>query len=407
MPPLTYLLEKKERTQYTMAKAKLIHRYKTNHNTLKEERGEGSFIRFGNNNAFPQKLIWLNNHSSLNGACIKAKTEAIIGKGLICKTEGVLDNANPYESWNDIYKKVSYDFTLLGDYALQIVWSKDGKKIAEAYHVDMSYVRAEEKDEFGIIPGYYISADWALSSQGDANYLPAYCPSKSIKQPKQLFTIKPYRPGLEYYSLPDYVGSIRIIELDTEIDNFHTNNIQNGLAPSLAITTFTNADAEEQQWVEKALRNQYGGSDNAGSLLYMDVASRDEAPIITPIATNGNDTYYEVMNSMIEQKILTGHRITSPMILGIKTEGQLGGRDEMLDAYLLFMNTVINPMQSSILKGIEQLLEVNYGDVTIGVTTTNLFEDGTFETDVIVTDEANEADSKLLEKENETVETIK
>tara|TARA_R110000822_G_scaffold154236_2_gene293822 strand:- start:2103 stop:3278 length:1176 start_codon:yes stop_codon:yes gene_type:complete len=388
-----------------MAKAKLYTRQKSTHDRLQEECGEGGFIRFGNDNAFPQRLIWLYNHSSLNGACIKAKTEAIIGKGLISKTEGILDYANPYESWNDIFKKVAQDFAVFGDYALQVVWSKDRTKIAEVYHVDMSYVRAEEKDEYGNIPGYYISTDWVYSSQGDANYLPTYNKYKASEQPKQLFRIKPYRPGLEYYSLPDYVGSLRTIELDTEIDNFHTNNVQNGLAPSLAITTFSNSSPEEQRWIEKALRNQYGGSENAGSLLYMDVASKEEAPVITPIATNGNDSYYEVMNDMIEQKILTGHRITSPMILGIKTAGALGGRDEMMDAYLLFMNTVINPMQSVILNGFEDLLEVNYGDISIGVETTQLFEDGKVETDVVVSNDANEADSKVLEDETQTVET--
>ncbi len=73
----------------------------------------------------------------------------------------------------------------------------------------------------------------------------------------------------------------------------------------------------ERLWIERALRAQYAGSHNAGSLLYMDVPSQDQAPIITPIPANGNDAYYEIMHKIMEQKILTGHRITSPMILGI------------------------------------------------------------------------------------------
>jgi hypothetical protein len=62
------------------------------------------------------------------------------------------------------------------------------------------------------------------------------------------------------------------------------------------------------------------------------------------------------MAPQIEQTILTSHRITSPMILGIKTAGQLGGRAEMLDAYDLFLETVIKPIQEEVLKGFEKVL---------------------------------------------------
>ena len=390
-----------------MRKAKFYNReyslYRPN-----EKRGEGGYINFGNDNLFPQKLINLYNYSSTHAGCVMAKTQATIGNGLVSEQEGILDVANPMESWNDIWRKITYDQTLFGGFALQIIWSKDRTKIAEVYHVDYSYVRAEYKDNYGKIPGYYLNSDWARnSSYSDdvTSYLPAYNPSMAYEQPKQLYVYHPYRPGMEYYPLPDYMGAYHIIALDAEVDNFHMNNVKNGLAPSLAITTFTNASPEEQEWIERALRAQYGGSENAGSLLYMDVESQEQAPVITPIPTNGNDAYYELMQGMIQQKILTGHRITSPMILGIKTEGQLGGRDEMLDAYLLFMNSVINPTQAALLGCIEKLLEVNYDEVTIGVETTQLFDDGSVETDVVVSDDSNEADSDVLEETTETETT--
>ena len=373
------------------------------------EKYQGKIVKFGEDNLFPQHLAWLYNHSSVNGACIQAKTDATIGNGLTSDIDGALDTANPMESWNDIFKKVAQDINLYGGFALEVIWSKDRTKIAQVYHVDFGYVRAGEMDYAGRIPCYYVSSCW-----GDTNYntdpdnsdyikhIPAYNPATALEEPKQLYVCRPYRPNLEYYPLPDYVGGLRVIELDTEVDNFHVNNLKNGLAPSLAITTFANASPEEQEWIEKALRAQYGGTDNAGSLLYMDVESPEQAPQITPINTNGNDTYYETLNEMIQQKILTAHRITSPMILGIKTEGQLGGRDEMLDAYLLFMNSVINPIQQTILDSFESLLEVNYDDITLGVTTTQLFDDGAVETDVVVSSESSEGDAKDLEQEEDS-----
>jgi hypothetical protein len=50
---------------------------------------------------------------------------------------------------------------------------------------------------------------------------------------------------------------------------------------------------------------------------------------------------------MVREKILTAHRITSPEIFGIMTPGKLGGKDEVTDAYLLFINTVVRPFQQT------------------------------------------------------------
>ena len=99
----------------------------------------------------------------------------------------------------------------------------------------------------------------------------------------------------------------------------------------------------------------------------MDVANKEEAPVITPIPQNGADGYYTTVNDMVTQKILTSHRITSPMILGIKTEGQLGGRTEMLEAFAHFQKTVIEPIQSDILSVFTDIFKLYVLVSNIGV----------------------------------------
>jgi len=236
----------------------------------------------------------------------------------------------------------------------------------------------------------------------DIPSLPVYNPKTAEIEARQIYVFNPYRPGMKYYPLPDYVGALRVIDLDTEVDNFHINNIKNGLAPSLQITTFTGADEEEREAIERMLQLQYQGSNNAGSLMYIDVDSPENAPVITPIPQNGADGYYTNINDMVTQKILTAHRITSPMLLGIKTSGQLGGRDEMIDAYLLLVNTVIRPYQQDILSVFETLLEAKYQmDITLGVQQLKLFNDGEEETDVVTSIDAEIGDDAGLEAEIE------
>ena len=324
-----------------------------------------------------------------------------------------MENANTTdESWNDVFKKVAQDYKLYGGFAMEVIWNKSRTRLAEVYHIDFSWLRAKEKNYRGQIPGYYVSDEWGENYRygqapiDDMPYLPVFNPSTKLEEPKQIYVFNPYRPGQKYYPLPDYVGALRVIDLDTEVDNFHINNIMNGLAPSLMVTTFTNANEEEREAIERMLKLQYSGTNNAGNLMYIDVDSPENAPKIEPIPQNGADGYYTTINDMVTQKILTAHRITSPMILGIKTPGQLGGRDETTDAYLLLVNTVIRPFQQNILQVIEDLLEYMYPeeDITVGVQQLKLFNDGSEDVDVVTSIDAEVGEDSELEAEIESAD---
>ena len=394
------------------------------------EQALKGFVKYGVFNDFPEYLIYLFNNSAINNTAIKATVDAIVGEGLVCTETHLLDNANnDGESWNDIFAKTAMDYKLYGGFAWEVIWSKDRSRVAEVYHIDFSWLRAKEKNERGKIPGYYISDEWAekyryggqgggvynqIASAGikvDLPYLPVFNPRKSQEEPKQIYYYSPYRPGQRYYPLPDYVGALKVVDLDVEVDTFHIANIKNGLAPSLAITTFTNADPDERMEIEQMIRLQYQGVANAGQLMYMDVDSPENAPIITPINNNGSDDYYVTINQMVTEKILTAHRITSPEIFGIMTPGKLGGKDEVTDAYLLFINTVVRPYQQTILTSVEDFLRFMYPsaeEFSVGIQQTKLFSDGEEEVDVVTSTEAENAEDDVLEaqieKSDETID---
>jgi len=385
-----------------------IRRKSTERVDFTEKTAKG-FVRWGYDNSFPNYLIGLYNNSSIHNTCVDAVVEAIIGEGLVCDKSYLLDKANSEgETWNDIFRKITADYKRFGGFSFEVIWSQDRSRVAEVYHIDFSWTRAKEKTLRGKIPGYYISDQWtekykfAEGKEIDLPYLPAYNPARKLEEPKQIFVYNPYKPGQNYYPLPDYVGALKVIELDAEVDNFHVNNIKNGLAPSIAITTFTNADPDEREANENMLRLQYAGSDNAGSFIYMDVDSPENAPIITPIPQNGADGYYTVLNDVTTQKILTAHRITSPEILGIKTPGKLGSKEEVTEAYLLFLNTVIRPYQQILAGVVEDMLYIMHPEqteISIGISQLRLFYDGSTEQDVITSVDAEVGEDKDLEKE--------
>jgi hypothetical protein len=373
----------------------------------RENKGkDDEFIKFGDDNMYPNYLIDLYNHSAIHASCVNAIVEAIRGEGLVTKDESVLDYANKEgESWNDIYNKVALDTKLFNGFALEVIWSRDRTRIAEVYHIDFSYVRAAKKDYRNNCPGYFVYNDWTkfYSVSGKANlsevpFLPTYNPYKRDEEPKQIFVYQPYSPGLEYYPRPDYVAATKVIDLDQEVDNFHINNIKNGLTPSLSITTFTNATDDERLAIENMLKTQYQGTNNAGSLLYMDVDAPENAPVITPIPINGADNYYVTINDMVSQKILSAHRITSPALLGIKENVGLGNNaDELITAYRLFLNTVVLPFQQVILSAFEDLLSYNNPDISLGVIQKNPLFDNGDQIDVVTSQEADIEDVSGLD----------
>jgi hypothetical protein len=67
-----------------------------------------------------------------------------------------------------------------------------------------------------------------------------------------------------------------------------------------------------------------------------------KAPTLEPLTPSDMDKQFEILNKAIQQEIFISHRVVNPMLFGVKTEGQLGGRAELVEAYELFKATYIN-----------------------------------------------------------------
>jgi len=368
---------------------------------IKEVSGK-DYIEYGADNNYFQYLIDRYNGSPTNNAAINGISQAIYGKGLNATNSSA--KPNEYAQMvslfkKDVVRKLCYDLKLMGQCAVQIIYSKDRKTIAQLEHLPIETLRAEKCNDEGDVPAYYYFKDWANIKRNDVPLrIPAFGMSnESI----EILYIKPYKSGFYYYSPVDYQGGLQYCELEEEISNYHLNNIMNGLAPSMLIN-FNNGtpNQEERKLIENKIAQKFSGTSNAGNMLYMDVADPSLKPDITPIPQNGADDYYTTLNDVVSQKILTSHRITSPMLLGIKSNTGLGNNAEEIEtSYRLFLNTVVLPFQQSILGVFEGLLEFNHGELTLGVIQKNpLFEyEDADEAEVVVSQDADVDDEKELD----------
>lgn len=336
---------------------------------FKEVKGK-EFVYFGEKNDFPEYLLRLYNNSAKHNALITGKTDYISGGGWIVESSDEMEkakmNANIQsvnrfgESLNELTRKIATDLSIFGGYYLQITWSKGTGEIAEMIHVDFSRVRTNVDNSL-----FYVSDEWIkngnVNSRVEFETIPAFNPND--KNGRQILFFKEYRAGLKTYCLPDYRGALNYIELDVSISEYHLNTINNGMFSSKLINLNSGkVSDEEEAKIEKMFEKKFSGSKNAGKFMLSFNESKENEPSILDLSGTELDKHFDLLNKSVEQQILTAHKLTSGMLVGIKTEGQIGGRNELRVANEIFQNKVIAPKQRSIEEIFNYLYSFN--DVT-------------------------------------------
>lgn len=344
------------------------------------ERGSKKWISYGEDNLYPQFIASLFLRSAINRTAIQSKIDATIGNGLKTTDEDlnyVLVRANPIESWNDVFEKCAQDYIMFGGYSLNVIWSNDGKTISEIYHLDFTKVRSGKIEAGDDAPKeYFYSTNWENPNKHKPTTYATYNPTLSIEQPSQILYLFDYEPGNIYYPLPTYAGSINDIQIDIEVSKFHISNLANSLNPSLFISLNNGIPApEERKEIYDELTMAYRGTENAGKAFVAFSQDKEHAPEVTPISST-NDTYYTTLETRITTRILTGHRITSPLLLGLYNGGAgfSSNADELAVAYNHFIGTCIRPIQKSMLKVFNNLIFNSGYQTELEITPTTIIE---------------------------------
>jgi hypothetical protein len=327
-----------------------------------EEKKGRDYVTYGDKNSYFQYLIDRYNGSPTNNAIINGISEMIYGKGL-----DATDSQRKPDEYaqaitllhKDCVRKLCADLKLFGQCSMQVIYSKDRKKIARVEHMPVETLAAEKCNDKGEIDAYYYSSDWSKYNRiNQLKRIPAFGTSKEAIE---ILYVKPYRAGYKYYSTPDYQGGLQYADLEEEISNFHINNIQSGLSPSMLINFNSGTpSAEEREAIERRIYNKFSGSSNAGKFILSFNDSPETAATIDPVQLSDAHNQYQFLSDESSRKILVAHRVVSPMLLGIKDNTGLGNNaDEIKTASILMDNTVIRPFQNLLLEAFEKILAFN------------------------------------------------
>ena len=337
---------------------------------IQEARGK-NWIEYGTDdykNLYPNFIIDLYYNSGTHSAIINATAQMIAGQDITAKEtdsvelnaklENFFRNANSKETLHEVIKKCAFDFKLQGGFALNVIYSKSGQ-VAEVYHVPVERLRVGLPNAMGRVDKYYISADWSNIRRNKPQEVAAFNPLDRTT-PSQILYTGLYSPNMEMYYTPDYSSACNWALIDQKVSEYHLGNIERGFSGSYFINMNNGVPtAEERLQIERSIEKKFTGSGNAGKFVLSFSDSKDRAAEITPIDVSNADKQYLALQELLVQNIMTGHRVTSPMLLGVKTEGQLGGRDELMQAFEIYQNTVVKPYQEHILKTLEKILLVN------------------------------------------------
>jgi len=358
------------------------------------------WVNYGTDNNYYQYLIDLYTNSTTNNAIINGVSGMIYGKGL-----DALDSSTKTDEYaamrsifhNQCLKKVSLDLKLLGEASFQVLY-KDGR-VVRAEHFPRQTLRAEKCNEEGQIEAYYYFHNWGEIKPADKPKRIAAFGFGNGKEP-EVSVIKKYVSGYDYYCPVDYQGGLAYAELENEVSDYLINDVQNGFSGT-KVVNFNNGvpDREKQMQIKNDVMHKLTGARGEKVIIAFN-NNAESKTTVDDIPLNDAPAHYEYLSTECSNKLMVAHRITSPLLLGIRTgnNGLGNNADEIKTASLLFQNVTIKPYQDLIIDAIDQILAVNGISLKLYFKTSQPLE--FIETDNAITDEAREEETGVkLSKE--------
>ena len=319
------------------------------------------WVQYGQDNNYFQYLIDRYQGSTTNNAIINGMSKMIYGKGL-----DATDSRRKPDQYaqmksivsKDCLKSAVMDRKMLGMGALQVTYDKG--LVKKVTHFPMQTLRAEKCNENGEVEAWYYHPDWSKVRPNDQpKRIPAF--GFGDKKGNELFIVSSYVTGSYYYPPVDYQGALPYAVLEEEIADYLINDTINGFSGT-KVVNFNNGvpDKEKQLEVKSDVLNKLTGSRGEKVIVAFN-NNAESKTTIDDIPLNDAPTHYQYLSDEAFRKLIVGHRVTSPMLLGVR-DGNSGfgnNADEIKTATLLFDNLTIKTYQEEFTDALEDILSIN------------------------------------------------
>lgn len=324
-----------------------------------EKETPKGFVTFGESNLFPNYLIDLYYSSPVHSALTMSIAFMIAGKEFK-STNPAAQREIDRLKLNAIRRPITLDAKMHGGYYLEIIWSVDRSTIAKINHLPYENVRLAVANDEDVIPGVYYSKDWndTRKKKNIPAFIPMFNTTTKAEEPSQVLFVGVMTPGSAYYPKPDYYSAINYIEITRDISEFYRAFLSNGMAPSYFLHMNNGIpDPEEQMAIRRNWETMVGAK-KAGKVVFTFNESADRAPRLDLVPMSDADKQWQELSVQSRENILAAHRVTSPLLFGIRDAGGLGSNaDEMKQAYRIFNKNIIEPYQQIVTDSIEEVFK--------------------------------------------------
>ena len=331
-------------------------------NAIEEKRK--LWVAYGEDNNYYKFLIDSYLNSATNNAAISSISNMVFGRGL-----DILEAPEDSKELQEIkkiikdrdLKKLILERKMLGQAAAQVIYKGRGsnRKVQAIKHFPIHTLRPEKCNDMGEIEAYYYHPDWTnIRPSENPKRIPTFGNSK---EDIELYIVKPYVSGYTYFSPVDYSGCLDYCKLEDEISEYLLNDIMNGFSGTKIVNLNNGVPSKDQRDdITRDIKRKLTGS-KGEKLIVAFNDSAENKTTVEDMPLNDAPSHYEYLASEARDKILVGHKITSPMLLGIKGTGSgLGNNaDEIMTASQLFNSVVIRNYQDEIISFLEEILEIN------------------------------------------------
>ena len=324
---------------------------------IKEERSRG-FVTNGSNNEYFKYVNDRYIGSPTNSAIINGYISWIYGKGL-----SATDQSQKPDQFARLYsmlkkrdiRRVVVDYETQNMAYLQIIRNRDNT-ISSISHIAVDKIAPEIANEDNEIMNYFYSQDFSKRKYTPVK-IPAFGMSKK-PAPIEIYCIRPYQLGMDYFALPTYQSCLQWAELEEEISNYSINHMKNGLSTGwiISVPDSYNYTDEQKADIENKIKQKLVGSPNAGSFI-IDFSNGENSINVQAMEINDAHNKWEWLANESARKIITSHEVVSPMLFGIKdSSGFSSNADELGEAERQTIERVVLPKQHAITDALEEIL---------------------------------------------------
>lgn len=306
----------------------------------------GNTIKWGDKDNYPYFLNYLFINSGMHQGIINGKINYIYSGGL--KTV----EANGFyflDDINEIVKKLIKDYEIFNGFALKF---ERFEGILKADYISVANLRVMKDGN------YAYCENWNWKSKDSVVYYSNFF-DESWDSAVAFFGLDPFvltdensDTSINNYPVPIYNSAIPSIMTDIAIKFYNLGEIYNGFKASSIIDIIAGrhlSDDERKAYINDIKKSIYQKNNWGAAYINFTEEGTESSIAVHPVPQSDMVDRYNAVWEAVKEDILISHQITNPLLVGIKTPGQLGGATELATSFDIFRSQYILPRRKYLL----------------------------------------------------------